>query len=58
MAKPIRNTPVLYGQDAVRFLAEINDLPSPEERRRERERIKKNSDEFLSMIASLRNGGN
>jgi len=24
MAKPIRNTPILYGKDAKQFLAEIN----------------------------------
>ena len=31
MAKPIRNTPILYGKDAKQFLAEIENLPSSEE---------------------------
>ena len=39
MAKPIRNTPILYGKDAKQFLAEIENLPTPEERKRERARI-------------------
>ncbi|MBD5163178.1 MAG: hypothetical protein HDT09_00570 [Bacteroidales bacterium] len=51
MARPIRNTPNLYGKDAERFLAEISKLPSVEERMRERQRIKKNVGDFLSLIS-------
>ena len=35
MAKPIRNTPILYGKDARQFLAEIEQRPSIEERKKE-----------------------
>ncbi|MCM1035856.1 MAG: hypothetical protein NC406_00840 [Bacteroides sp.] len=55
MAKPIRNTPSLYGKDAERFLAEIAVLPSPEDRRKERQRIRRSVNDFLSNIADLRN---
>ena len=51
MARPIRNTPNLYGKDAERFLAEISKLPSVEERMRECQRIKKNIGDFLSLIS-------
>ncbi|MDE7378682.1 MAG: hypothetical protein K2N13_06945 [Paraprevotella sp.] len=47
MARLIRNTPALYGKDAERFLAEISQLPSAEERRCERQRIKRSVDEFM-----------
>ncbi len=51
MARPIRNTPALYGKDAERFLAEISELPSKEERKRERQRIKHSVNEFMSLVA-------
>lgn len=51
MARPIRNTPALYGEDAERFLADIAILPSPEDRKREREQIQKSVKEFLGIIA-------
>lgn len=54
MARPIRNTPTLYGKDAERFLAEIAVLPSREERKKERERIERNVEEFMSLIAKDR----
>lgn len=54
MARPIRNTPTLYGKDAERFLADIAILPSPEERKRERERIKKSVDNFMALVKDLR----
>lgn len=40
MARPIRNTPALYDEDAERFLADIATLPSPEERQRERKKFR------------------
>ena len=55
MARPIRNTPTLYGEDAERFLAEIAVLPSPEERKKEREKIKNSVKDFLKLIAEKRN---
>lgn len=51
MARPIKNTPALYGKDAKRFLAEISVLPSVEERKRERLRIKRSVNEFMSLVA-------
>lgn len=56
MARPIRNTPALYGKDAERFLAEISVLPSEQERRNERQRIARSVKEFMSLIASHREG--
>ena len=53
MAKPIRNTPILSGRDADMFRDEIAVLPSPEERRRERERIAASVEQLRAMIASL-----
>lgn len=53
MARPIRNTPALYGKDAARFIADISVLPSVEERRRERQRIRKNVSEFMSLVSQL-----
>lgn len=51
MARPIRNTPALYGKDAERFLAEISVLPSAEERKRERERIHESVSEFMTLVS-------
>ena len=50
MAKPIRNTPILFGEDARRFREEIANLPSPEERRKERERIEKSVKSFMERV--------
>ena len=57
MARPIRNTPTLYGEDAERFLAEIAILPSPEERKREREKIQESINDFLRLITEKRKSG-
>ena len=54
MARPIRNTPVLYGKDAERFLADISHLPPIEERRRERARIEKSVEDFMELVASFK----
>ncbi len=53
MAKPIRNTPILSGQDAVIFHTEISKLPPVSERKRERERIASSVEQLKSMIAAL-----
>jgi hypothetical protein len=55
MAKPIRNTPILYGKDAKQFLAEIENLPTPEERKRERARIDAEVNYFLAEIEKMKN---
>lgn len=54
MARPIRNTPALYGKDAERFLADISVLPTPEERKRERQRIKRSVNDFMALVARHR----
>lgn len=54
MARPIRNTPILYGKDAERFLADISQLPPVEERRRERARINKSVDDFIALVAQFK----
>lgn len=53
MAKPIRNTPILSGRDAVTFHTEISNLPPVSERKRERERIASSVEQLKSMIAAL-----
>lgn len=54
MARPIRNTPALYGKDAERFLADISKLPAEDERKRERQRIKKSVDDFMTLVDQYR----
>ena len=54
MAKPIRNTPILYGKDAKQILSEIENLPSAEERRKERERIEANVERLKNLITSIK----
>ena len=55
MAKPIRNTPILYGKDAKQFLTEIENLPTPEERKKERARIDAEVNYFLAEIEKMKN---
>ena len=54
MARPIRNTPILMGRDADRFLHEISVLPSVEERRKERARIQESAQQFLSLVMNVK----
>lgn len=53
MAKPIKNTPILTGEDARRFREEINHLPSLEERALAREKVKRGAQRLRQMIAEL-----
>ena len=55
MARPIRNTPILIGEDAERFLHEISHLPPVEERKKERARIESEAQQFLLMVQNLKN---
>ena len=50
MAKPIRNTPILFGEDARKFREEIENLPPLEERRRRRKKVEEGAQKFLEMI--------
>ena len=54
MARPIRNTPILTGADADRFLHEISVLPSEEERKKERARIEASAQQFLSLVLNVK----
>ena len=54
MAKPIRNTPILYGKDAKQFLLEIDNLPSMEERKKERARIEANVERLKMMVQNMK----
>ncbi|MDD2952778.1 MAG: hypothetical protein PHC95_06410 [Parabacteroides sp.] len=54
MSKPIRNTPILSGRDAEQFFAEMNNLPSPEERKAERARISASASRLRQMIAAAK----
>lgn len=54
MAIPIRNTPILYGKDAKQFLAEIENLPPLEERKKERARIEANVERLKVLIQTLK----
>ena len=54
MAKPIRNTPILFGEDAKMFLAQIEQRPSAEERRRERSRIARSLEELETLVKNLK----
>lgn len=54
MAKPIRNTPILYGKDAKQFLSEIEKLPSAEERKKERERIEASVERLKNLIMTIK----
>lgn len=54
MARPIRNTPILMGDDAERFLQEISNLPTEEERKKERARIESEAQQFVIMVRDLK----
>lgn len=54
MVRSIRNTPILIGEDADRFLHEISILPSDEERRKERAHVEANEQQLVSMVARMK----
>ena len=54
MARPIRNTPILFGKDASMFLAEIEKQPSLEERRKERARIDASVERLTALVMNLK----
>ena len=54
MARPIRNTPILMGKDAERFLYEINNLPPKEERLKERTRIETDAQQFVVLVRNIK----
>ncbi len=46
MARPIKETPILYGADATRFLDEMKKNESKKPDLKERERIRNNASKF------------
>ena len=46
MARPIRNTPILFGEDATEFLRKIN-TPTPET---ERKKLREKMDKAVSLF--------
>lgn len=53
MAKPIRNTPILTGTDAVEFNRNASVTPTEEMRKAERARLNESVNRFKEMLASL-----
>ena len=53
MARPIRNTPILFDEDATEFLRKIN-TPIPDaERIAERKKVKEGAARLLELVANL-----
>ncbi len=52
MARPIKETPVLKGQDAVRFLTKINSTDRPKATQQEKDQIRRDY-EALKSIATF-----
>lgn len=53
MARPIRNTPILFGKDAEQFFKEISTLPPLEERMKERARIEASVQNLMQRVKGL-----
>ena len=53
MARPIRNTPILFDEDATEFLRKIN-TPIPDaERIAERKKVQEGAARLLELVANL-----
>jgi hypothetical protein len=52
MARPIKETPVLKGQDAIRFLSKINNSQKPKATQQEKDKIRSDY-EALKSIATF-----
>lgn len=53
MAKPIKNTPILYGKDAEFFCLNMQSVPSEVEKKKEQDRIERSLEEFKSLLDEL-----
>lgn len=53
MAKPIRNTPILFGKDAENFINQSKKTLSSKEKERECERIAVSLSRFQTLISEL-----
>ena len=54
MARPIRNTPILFGEDATEFLRQINTPIPEEERKAERKKVQEGAARFLELVKKIR----
>lgn len=53
MARPIRNTPILFDEDATAFLRSINTPIPLEERIAERKDVEEGAKRLLELVAKL-----
>ena len=53
MAKPIKDTPILYGKDAEVFCLNMLSVPSEVEKKKELQRIEKSLEEFKTLLKEL-----
>ena len=53
MAKPIKNTPILWGNDARDFISKMSNTTSQEDREKEKERIDRSLSELNIIIKKL-----
>lgn len=53
MARPIRNTPILTGKDAVDFIQAASKIPSEANRKEERNRVENNVKKLNFLLAKL-----
>lgn len=53
MAKPIKNTPILYGKDAEAFLLNMSCVPNKIDKEKEQKRIEKSLDDLKSLLREL-----
>ena len=53
MARPIRNTPILFGEDATEFLRKINTPIPLEERIAERKKVQEGAARLMEHVAKL-----
>ena len=54
MARPIRNTSILFGEDATEFLRKIKTPIPLEERIAERKKVQEGAARFLELVAKIR----
>ena len=54
MARPIRNTPTLYGEDAEKFISEASTTIPIEIRKQNRQIVDKHVSDFINQIHDLR----
>ena len=51
MAKPIKNTPILFGKDAADFIKKSQEPASDKERQEEQARVKEGAARFRQLVS-------